>query len=68
MVQVDFNEEERMRRETVSSSGTAQGLTGWLIKHGFAADEKQANQVLIIVLIGVLIVTTIIARIGLGSF
>lgn len=68
MVQVDFNEEEQMRRETLSGSGTTQGLTGWFMKHGFAADEKQANQVLVIVLIGVLIVTALVAWRALGGF
>lgn len=68
MVQVDFSEEERMRRETLSGSGTVQGLSGWFIRHGFAADEKQANQVLVIVLIGVLAVTAIVALRALGSF
>lgn len=68
MVQVDFNEEERMRRETLSGSGTAQGLTGWFIRYGFAADEKQANQVLVIVLIGVLIVTSIVVWRAFGGF
>lgn len=68
MVQVDFNEEERMRRETLSGSGTAQGLTGWFMRHGFASDEKQANQVLVIVLIGVLAITAIVAWRALGSF
>ena len=68
MVQVDFNEEERMRRDTMSGSGTARGLTGWFIRYGFAADEKQANQVLVIVLIGVLAITAIVAWRAFGSF
>lgn len=68
MVQVDFSEEERLRRDTVSGSGTAGGLSGWFIRHGFASDEKQANQVLVIVLIGVLVITAIVALRALGSF
>ncbi|OHA19862.1 MAG: hypothetical protein A3C08_01145 [Candidatus Taylorbacteria bacterium RIFCSPHIGHO2_02_FULL_47_18] len=68
MVQVDFSEEERMRRDTVSGSGTVGGISGWLIQMGFAGDEKQANQVLTIVLIGVLVITAIIAWRALGSF
>lgn len=66
MVQVDFSDEERMRRDIITGSGTTGGLTGWLIRYKFAQDEKQANQVLIIVLIGVLAVTAILASIGLG--
>ena len=60
MIQVDFSEEERMRSD-VSGSGTVGGITGWFIGKGFAKDEKQANQVLMIVLICVLVVTGIVA-------
>lgn len=65
--QVDFSEEERLRRETVSGSGSAGGLSGWFIRHKFAGDERQANQVLVIVLIGVLVITGIVAWRALGN-
>lgn len=65
MAQVDFSDEEQLRRAT-SSNGTARGLSGWFIQHGFAQDERQANQVLVIVLIGVLAVTAIVAWRALG--
>ncbi len=68
MVQVDFSEEERLRRDAVSGSGGAGGFTGWFIRHGFAIDEKQANQVLAIVLVGVMIITAIVAWIGLSAY
>ena len=67
MVQVDFGEEERMRRD-VSGSGTVDSISGWFIRKGFAKDEKQANQVLVIVLIGVLVITAIVAYRALGNF
>ena len=66
MVQVDFSDEERVHREATSGRGTESGLTGWFMRYGFAADERQANQVLVVVLIGVLAVTVILALIGLG--
>lgn len=66
MVQVDFSDEERLRRDTITGSGTTGGLTGWFIRYKFAQDEEQANQVLAIVLVGILALTAILAAIGLG--
>lgn len=66
MVQVDFSDEERMRRDTVTGGGSLGGLTGWFIRYKFAQDERQANQVLILVLVGVLVLTALLAAIGLG--
>lgn len=66
MVQVDFSDEERMRRDTITGGGTTSGLSGLLIRYKFAQDEKQANQVLVLVLIGVLVLTALLAAIGLG--
>lgn len=66
MVQVDFSDEERMRRDIITGGGTMGGLTGWLIRYKFAQDEKQANQVLVVVLLGVLLLTATFAAIGLG--
>jgi hypothetical protein len=65
MVQVDFSEEERWRREMASRNSVSGGMSGWFIKFGFAKDEKQANQVMVIILVGVLAVTAILALIGL---
>jgi|GEM_PF-1421470 len=66
MVQVDFNEEERWRREMVSRNSGTGGLTGKIIKYGFADDDKQANQVLVIILVGILAITAILLFIYLG--
>ena len=68
MVQVDFSDEERIRREASVGNSTARGLAGWFITHGFAQNEKEANQVLVIVLIGVLVLTAIMAWKALGNF
>ena len=64
MIQVDFSEEERIRSD-VSGSGTVGGIAGLLIHIGFAGDEKQANQVLVMVFIGILIITVILAWLNL---
>ena len=45
----------------MSGSGTVGGIAGLLIHIGFAGDEKQANQVLVMVFIGILIITVILA-------
>ena len=66
MMQVDFSDEERLRRGAVSGRGTGNGLSGWFIRHGFASDERQANQVLVIILFGILAVTAAFALVGLG--
>ena len=68
MVQVDFSDEERIRRESAVGNGTARGLAGWFITRGFAQNEKEANQVLVIVLIGVLVLTAILAWKALRNF
>lgn len=67
MVEVRFSEEERLRRDAAQAGrGSIGGLSGWFIRYGFATDERQANQVLVLVLFGIIAVTLVLALIGLG--
>jgi hypothetical protein len=64
MVQVDFSDEERLRAGSVGQ-GSVGGLSGWFIRHKFAYDERQANQVLLLVFFWIVMITGILALIGL---
>lgn len=65
MANVSFQEEQQLQSRPIASAG-AKGITGWLIRHKLAKDEKSANTVMLVI-IGVCVAIAIASFLFMGG-